>query len=188
MTSYVPIVKNSAGGAILYMSLAPVTATGRQQTNPTLAAGDVKASLDGAALANLATLPVVTPAGSTVVKVTLSQAETNADNIVIVFADQTNPPEWCDLVVNVQTAAKQLNDLPTASENATGLLDLAAGVETNVTLRQFFRLASSVLFGKASGLAGTTAVYRDFNDTKNRISATVDADGNRSAFGTRDST
>jgi hypothetical protein len=41
--------------------------------------------------------------------------------------------------------------------------------------------------GKASGLGTTTAVYRDLADSKDRISATVDADGNRTAV-TRDLT
>lgn len=81
----------------------------------------------------------------------------------------------------------QLDALPTAAENAAGLLDLSAGVETSLTVRQYFRLAASALFGKASGLGTTTAVFRDFGDTKNRLSATVDANGNRSAV-TRDAT
>ena len=79
----------------------------------------------------------------------------------------------------------QIGALPTATENATELLDQAAGVETGLTVRQWLRLGAAVLFGKASGLATTTAVYRDFGDTKDRISATVDADGNRTAV-TRD--
>lgn len=81
----------------------------------------------------------------------------------------------------------QLDALPTANENADALLDRSAGVETGLTPRQWFRLAASVLFGKASGLDTTTAVYRDFGDTKNRISATVDTSGNRTAV-TRDAT
>lgn len=79
----------------------------------------------------------------------------------------------------------QLNALPTAAENATELLDQAAGVETGLTVRQWLRLGAAVLFGKASGLDTTTAVYRDFGDTKDRISATVDASGNRTGV-TRD--
>jgi hypothetical protein len=75
---------------------------------------------------------------------------------------------------NVTTA-----DVTTAGVDA--ILDRAAGVETNRTLRQSLRLILAVLCGKASGLATTTAVYRDTNDSKDRISATVDADGNRSA-------
>ena len=77
--------------------------------------------------------------------------------------------------------------VPTAAQNATELLDQAAGVETGLTVRQALRLSASALFGKASGLATTTAIYRDFGDTKARLTATVDADGNRTAI-TRDAT
>jgi hypothetical protein len=68
------------------------------------------------------------------------------------------------------------------------LLDAAAGVETNLTLRQFLRLATSALFSKSSGMGTSTVTMRDYNDSKDRIVAMVDADGNRSAFGTRDAT
>jgi hypothetical protein len=54
-------------------------------------------------------------------------------------------------------------------------------VDGTVTGRQSIRLANATLAGKASGLGTTTAVYRDLADTKDRISATVDADGNRTA-------
>lgn len=64
---------------------------------------------------------------------------------------------------------------------AAALLDLAAGVETNRTLRQALRLILAAAVGKSSGLETTTAKYRDSNDTVDRITATVDADGNRSA-------
>jgi hypothetical protein len=61
------------------------------------------------------------------------------------------------------------------------LLDFAAGVDTSLTLRQHFRLAAAALYGKASGLATTTAIYRNIPDDVNAITATVDGDGNRSA-------
>jgi hypothetical protein len=60
-------------------------------------------------------------------------------------------------------------------------------VEGSTTMRQLLRLFAAVLTGKASGLGTTTAVYRDIGDTKDRITATVDADGNRTAV-TRDAT
>ena len=72
--------------------------------------------------------------------------------------------------------------IPTANANAEALLDRAAGVETNRTLRQALRIMLSALAGKASGLATSTATYRDTNDTVDRIVATVDVDGNRSAL------
>jgi hypothetical protein len=58
-------------------------------------------------------------------------------------------------------------------------------VDGSVTFRQSVRLQNSALAGKASGLATTTAVYRDLADSKDRITATVDASGNRTAV-TRD--
>lgn len=71
--------------------------------------------------------------------------------------------------------------IPTANQNADALLDRASGVETSMTLRQALRIVLAATAGKASGLATTTAVYRDTTDSKDRITATVDADGNRSA-------
>lgn len=64
---------------------------------------------------------------------------------------------------------------------ANALLDLAAGVETGVTFRQAQRLILAAMAGKLSGAETTTVNIRDTGDTKNRIVATVDANGNRSA-------
>lgn len=61
------------------------------------------------------------------------------------------------------------------------VLDRADGVETGWTLRQGLRLMLSALAGKLSGAATATVTIRDVNDAKNRIVATVDASGNRSA-------
>lgn len=72
--------------------------------------------------------------------------------------------------------------------SASGVDDVLDEVtEGTTTLRQLLRGFAAVLLGKASGLDTTTAVYRDIGDTKNRITATVDADGNRTAV-TRDLT
>lgn len=59
-------------------------------------------------------------------------------------------------------------------------------VEGAVTLRQAIRLLLATATGKSSGGATATIVFRDIGDTKDRISATVDAAGNRTAVGTRD--
>jgi hypothetical protein len=63
---------------------------------------------------------------------------------------------------------------------AAALLDLAAGIETNRTLRQAMRLILATAVGKLSGAATNTVAIRDTNDTKDRVTATVDGDGNRS--------
>ena len=81
----------------------------------------------------------------------------------------------------------------------TGFALSAAGVDavhdeevdndgTAISLRGAMKLLLAVLTGKASGGGTTTIVFRDIADAKNRISATVDANGNRTAVGTRDAT
>lgn len=60
-------------------------------------------------------------------------------------------------------------------------------IEGSITLTQGLRLMFSALFGKSSGHATGLPIYRDMGDTKDRLTATVDADGNRTAV-TRDGT
>jgi len=60
-----------------------------------------------------------------------------------------------------------------------------ASMDGTTTLEQSVRLQNAVLAGKASGLGTTTAIYRNLADSKDRITATVDTDGNRTAV-TRD--
>jgi hypothetical protein len=59
---------------------------------------------------------------------------------------------------------------------------------TAISLRGALKLLLSVLTGKSSGGGTVTPVFRDLADTKDRISVTVDANGNRTAVGTRDAT
>jgi hypothetical protein len=54
-------------------------------------------------------------------------------------------------------------------------------VEHTFTGRQLMRLFAATLAGQASGLGTTTAVYKGLDDSTTRISATVDADGNRTS-------
>lgn len=75
--------------------------------------------------------------------------------------------------------------IPTVGDIADAVHDEV--VEGTTTLRQSIRLANAALGGKASGLETTAVAYRDLADTKDRITATVDADGNRSVV-TRDLT
>jgi|GEM_PF-6174823 len=61
----------------------------------------------------------------------------------------------------------------------------AQPVETGQNATATMRLMSAVLLGKVSGAGTGTEVFRDVNDTKPRVTATVDAQGNRTAI-TRD--
>jgi len=116
---------------IFYIGLVSQADTKTFQSNATLAAGDVKVSTDGSALQNLNTLPSVDPASSKLVKITVSASEMTGDNIQIIFSDAAGA-EWCDCIINIQTTARQIDDLtfPTTSGRsldvtATG----AAGID-----------------------------------------------------------
>ena len=59
--------------------------------------------------------------------------------------------------------------------------DLIPGTQDGKTYAETLRLMAAVLLGKASGLDTDTAVYRAIDDSKTRVTATVDANGNRTA-------
>lgn len=73
--------------------------------------------------------------------------------------------------------------LSSAGNNAAAdaLLIRTDGIETGFTLQDAIRLVLSASTAELAGAATTTVTIRDINDTKNRITATVDANGNRTA-------
>jgi len=68
-----------------------------------------------------------------------------------------------------------------ANEIADALLDRADAIETGITLRLASRYTVAAAAGVASGMATTAAVIKGANVLTTRITATVDADGNRSS-------
>jgi hypothetical protein len=72
------------------------------------------------------------------------------------------------------------NGIMTAEDILNGILDVASAVE-GASLRQFFRGLYSVFLATSSGHGTNAPVYRDGADTKNRIVATLDNDGNRTS-------
>ncbi len=106
------------------LGLDAVLTTGFQ-ANPTLAAGDFKISKDYGTFANLATLPIVAPASSTSVKISLSATEMDADKIVVFAQDQAGD-EWNERRVFI--------DNPVA--NSQSAVDILEGdhIETSTTM------------------------------------------------------
>lgn len=123
MTSYVTPKKNAA--FILYVGLPSYATLGRLKSGATIAAGDFQVSKDGGAFANLTNLPVATGVG---VQLSLTNTEMNADNVTIACVDQTSPPEWCDTIVNVQTSARQVDDLAYPATSGRSMVVDAAGL------------------------------------------------------------
>lgn len=122
---------------------------------------------------------------------------TGVNSAYIMLKGATNM-EPCVLEIELTTIDLQAATVPANATHFAGTAyatALAAEVDAvwdeqvdgTVTARQSVRLANSALAGKASGLGTTTAVFRDLADTKDRLTATVDADGNRTAV-TRDAT
>lgn len=144
------------------------------KANPTLAAGDVKVSIDGGAFANLATLPDAQPDASASVRVQLSADEMDGDNIVVQFIDAAGD-EWCSQQICIQTDSATIGEIEAQT-------DLDEVVEGTLTVRHILRLLTSFIGAKVSGGGTGTITFRDIGDTKPRITMTVDADsGDRSA-------
>jgi hypothetical protein len=156
MTSYVTPKKNSA--FITYIGLPDYANQGRLKSGATIASGDFKVSKDGGAFANLTNLPVATSQG---VQLSLTSTEMNADNVTIACVDQTSPPEWCDTIVNVQTSARQVDDLayPATSGrsmvvDASGLVDantVKVGPSGSGTAQTARDIGASVLLSAGTG-------------------------------------
>jgi hypothetical protein len=112
--------------------------------------------------------------------------------------DGTNQPglyriDWPDaafavgvreVILSLKCATAFTEHLRVELQTGNALLDLPDGVETGLTVRQGFRLMAAALAGKASGMGTATGIFRNPGDTKNRITATIDASGNRTAITT----
>lgn len=114
-------------------------------------------------------------------------------NVVEISGDQTAADTLELFVEAVDQSTGQID----SGSFAAGAIDAAAlaadagneiadavldeDYEGTTTLRQFLRLVAGVLFGKLSGAATTTITIRNEADDGDRVVATVDSDGNRSA-------
>lgn len=80
---------------------------------------------------------------------------------------------------NLPAAPAATGDIPSAASIASAVL--SAIMEGSTTVVQGLRIMLSVLAGKSTGGGTTGVAFRDLADSKNRVSATVDTDGNRTA-------
>lgn len=145
---------------ILYVGLIDQSNTKLLKASPTIASGDFQSSLDGAAFANLATLPTVTPAAGRSVKISLSAGEMNGDNIAVTCVDAAGA-EWCDQYINLQTSARGIADLAFPATtgrsmvvDASGLVDANAvklGPTGSGTAQTARDVGASVLLSAGTG-------------------------------------
>lgn len=131
-------------------------------------------------------------ADTAAVKVDTAAVKVQTDKLTFTVANQvdSNVLDWKSATAPAMTgdAYARVGAPVGASISAdvagvpAALLDKTDGVETSWTLRQAMRIMLASLAGKLSGAATTTVAVRDVGDSKDRISATVDASGNRSAI------
>jgi hypothetical protein len=104
-----------------------------------------------------------------------------------VFHDyQIVTANWYDAMCSTDSLDVNLN----ADQSAAAVGLSAAAVDAVLdevvegstwTMRKLLKLLSAVVLGKSSGGGTNTLVFRDLDDSANRLTATVDANGNRTA-------
>lgn len=93
-----------------------------------------------------------------------TKAALNADCIIITVSSTT--AGYLDGAIS---------DIPTVAEILAGI------VEGSLTMEQVLRIMLAALAEKSSGGGTATVKFRDHADSKDRITATVDTSGNRTA-------
>lgn len=103
--------------------------------------------------------------------------EAAGSSIATILTDTTT--DIPALIGDVPTVAEfNARTLPTADYiTVADILD--AAIEGAYTMREVMRVASAVMGGVSSGAGTDTMVFRDLNDTKDRVTATLTEDGDR---------
>lgn len=161
----------------------------------------ITASKDGAAFAGIAPSVTDRSNGWYAVALTAAHTDTLGDLALHITGAAADPVDMVllveggttdvDVSSRLATAGYTAPDnagiaaIPDAATNAAAVL--ASAVDGIITLAESIRLQNAVLAGKVSGAGTGTETFRDLADTKDRVVATVDTDGNRTAI-TRDAT
>ena len=160
-------------GVAFTFTLAVTDSANRPQlkVNPTLATGDFKVSKDGGALANLTTLPSVSPASSRLIAVALSATEMTADRVDVQAVDAAGA-EWDETLISIITTVSVIDDL---AGTATG--EPAQGTPgVSVTRAEKIDYLYKAWRNKSTQSATTYSLFADNTTTVDQKS-TVSDDG-----------
>lgn len=150
-----------------YIGVISTADTGNFQVNPTIAAGDFQVSTNGGAFANLATLPVVTPAGGRLIKINLSAAEMNANKIVLQGVDAAGN-EWDETIVFIDAPDVNITDI-VRSTTPANKLDVNATGEAGI---DWGNVGNKTTVNVLSGTTiGTTTTNTDMRGTDSALLA-----------------
>lgn len=149
--------------------------------------GDLPTATENAAAvwnALIASYTVTGSFGQRVLRSSNTQSEVAVTGSNHVAADIHETQPGSIHATTFDAGAIDSNALAASAATEIATATLGATVEGSETLTQSVRLMRAALVGKLSGAATTTVTIRDAADSKARITATVDADGNRSAITT----
>jgi len=142
-------------------------------TLPSLTAGDVVSLRVAATVGSIAAEAVVWQEVADTERVSdLNDLDAAGVRTAVGLAAANLDTQIGTLATSASIAA--LNDLSAAEL-------LGTAVEGTYTFSEVLQLMAAVLFGKASGGGTTTVTFRNTGDTVDRVTATVDSDGNRTA-------
>lgn len=151
--------------------------------NAPIANGDFKVSTDFGNFANLSTQPSVLPSAGYQIKIDLSSAEMNGDNVSVVGHDPG--AIWDDIFININPTIRTVDDLAVAGDAmaltsgertsvADVLLDrnMATGTDSGSSTVRTVRQALRLLRNKWT-LVGTTLTVTKEDDATASYTATV---------------
>ena len=155
---------SDAGGLDMDAILSRIGVNTDAATDPSAASGSLFAKIRGAGndldtIDDFLDTEIAAILAAVDTEVAAILADTGTDGVVVAAASKTG----------YQLSAAGVDDI------------FDEVVEGSYTLRQYLRGYASALLGELAGAATVTVTVRDTADTKDRITATVDADGNRSA-------
>jgi hypothetical protein len=156
------------------------------KTGLTISQADIRLSKNGGAFAQSNNTAGATHNENGYYDVPLNATDANTLGTLRVAVSKSGTlPVWQDYMVvpaNVWDsmfggAVLNVNVSTMSSAAVDSILD--DPVEGSYTMRQLLRLMAAALFGKASGGGTATITFRDLGDSKNRITATVTTNGDR---------
>ena len=156
------------------------------ETGLTISQADIRISKNGGAFAQSNNTAGATHNENGYYDVPLNTTDTNTLGTLRVAVSESGAlPVWQDYMVVPVNVWDSMFGASTLNVNVATMSSAAVDsilddpVEGSYTMRQLLRLMASALFGKASGGGTATITFRDLGDSKDRITATVTSNGNR---------
>ena len=156
------------------------------ETGLTISQADIRLSKNGGAFAQSNNTAGATHNENGYYDVPLNTTDTNTLGTFRVAVSKSGAlPVWQDYMVVTANVWDSMFGASTLNVNVSTMASAAVDsilddpVEGSYTMRQLLRLMASALFGKASGGGTATITFRDLGDSKNRITATVTTNGDR---------